>query len=100
MRMITLEYTKEITDTGISKEQAIVYETLLKLGESQASVITKAIPSGTALSRPLVYKVLDELILLDLVEKREQKGKTMRFAPKHPIAITKVIEEQKREWSK
>jgi len=93
--MIQLEYTKEITDTGLSKEQAIVYEILLKLGESPASAIAKAIPSGTTLSRPLVYKVLEELISLDLASKSDQTGKIAKFTPKHPVAITKVIDEQK-----
>jgi len=93
--MIQLEYTKEITDTGLSKEQAVVYEVLLKLGESPASSIAKAIPSGTSLSRPLVYKVLEELIGLDLTSKSEETGKIAKFTPKHPVAITKVIDEQK-----
>lgn len=93
--MIQLEYTKEITDTGLSKEQAVVYEVLLKLGESPASTIAKAIPSGTTLSRPLVYKVLEELIGLDLASKSEETGKIAKFTPKHPVAITKVIDEQK-----
>jgi sugar-specific transcriptional regulator TrmB len=93
--MIKLEYTKEITDTGLSKEQAVVYEVLLKLGESPASVIAKAIPSGISLSRPLVYKVLEELITLDLAFKAEVAGKIAKFTPKHPVAITKVIDEQK-----
>ncbi len=95
MGMIQLEYTKEITDTGLSKEQAVVYEVLLKLGESPASAIAKAIPSGTTLSRPLVYKVLEELIVLDLASKSEETGKIAKFTPKHPVAITKVIDEQK-----
>lgn len=93
--MITLEYTKEITDTGLSKEQAIVYEVLLKQGEAPASAIAKAIPSGTTLSRPLVYKVLEELIGLDLASKSDEVGKIAKFTPKHPVAITKVIDDQK-----
>jgi sugar-specific transcriptional regulator TrmB len=93
--MIQLEYTKEITDTGLSKEQAVVYEILLKLGMSPASAITKAIPSSTTFSRPLVYKVLEELIGLDLASKSEETGKIAKFTPKHPVAIAKVIDEQK-----
>ncbi len=93
--MIQLEYTKEITDTGLSKEQAVIYEVLLKLGVSPASAIAKAIPSGTTLSRPLVYKVLEELIGLDLASKSEETGKIAKFTPKHPVAITKVIDEQR-----
>ena len=93
--MIQLEYTKEITDTGLSKEQAIVYEVLLKQGESPASSIAKAVPSGTTLSRPLVYKVLEELIQLDLATKSDEAGKIAKFTPKHPVAITKVIDKEK-----
>jgi len=95
MYVITLEYTKEITDTGLSREQATVYEVLLKLGETPASRLAKAIPSTTPLSRPLVYRVLDELIELDLVAKDDPEGKVATFTPKHPVAITKVIDEQK-----
>lgn len=93
--MITLEYTKEITDTGLSKEQAVVYEVLLKLGEAAASVIAKSVPREASLSRPLVYKVLDELIGLELVLKLEESGKVTRFVAKHPVAITNVIEKEK-----
>lgn len=93
--MIQLEYTKEIIDAGLSREQAIVYEALLKQGELPASMIAKAIPSTESLSRPLVYKVLDELIELDLASKSDEPGKVAKFTPKHPVAITKVIDEQK-----
>lgn len=93
--MIQLEYTKEITDTGLSKEQSVVYEVLLKLGESPASAVAKAIPNGTTLSRPLIYKVLEELIGLDLASKSDEAGKIAKFTPKHPVAITKVIDKQK-----
>lgn len=93
--MVQLEYTNEIVATGLSKEQAVVYEVLLKLGQSPASTIAKAIPSGTSLSRPLVYKVLEELIELDLAEKSAESGKVATFTPKHPVAIAKVIDKEK-----
>jgi sugar-specific transcriptional regulator TrmB len=93
--MIQLEYTKEIADTGLSKDQAVVYEALLKLGESPASVIAKAIPSQAGLSRPLVYKILEELIKIDLADKEDLSGKVSTFTPKHPVAIAKAIDEQK-----
>jgi len=95
--MITLEYTKEITNTGLSKELAVVYEVLLKLGESPASTIAKTIPNTSPLSRPLVYKVLEELITLDLAEKHAPKGKVATFVPKHPIALSKAIDKQKEK---
>ena len=96
MTMIKLEYTEEITAVGLSREQAVVYETLLKTGvASPVSVIAKAIPTKAILSRPLVYKILEELLVLDLVEKDETSSKVARFKAKHPVAIMKVIDEQK-----
>ncbi|OGG87922.1 hypothetical protein A2592_01520 [Candidatus Kaiserbacteria bacterium RIFOXYD1_FULL_42_15] len=91
--MIQLEYTQNLTDAGLSNDQAVVYETLLKLGESQASKLAKSVP--TSLSRPLVYKVLEELIGLDLATKADSKGKVATFTPKHPVAISKIIDKEK-----
>ncbi len=91
--MITLEYTQNLTDAGLSEDQAVVYEALLKLGEVQASKLAKSLP--TPLSRPLVYKVLEELIAMDLAEKNDPKGKVAVFTPKHPVAIAKVIDAEK-----
>jgi sugar-specific transcriptional regulator TrmB len=93
--MLTLEYTKEIVEAGLSPEQAVVYEILLKTGSTEASAAARAIPGTHAISRPLVYKVLEELIVLDLVEKVGTKGKVAKFTPKHPIAITKAIDDKK-----
>lgn len=93
--MIKLEYIENIVSAGLSKEQAVVYEVILKLGEVPASTISKSIPNPYSLSRPLVYKILEELIKLDLAEKKDTLGKVATFLPKHPIAITKAIDDQK-----
>ena len=91
-----MEYTKEITDTGLSKEQAIVYEILLRAGESPARNIASLVSKEASLSRPMVYKLLEELIELDLVDKFDEPGKVAKFAPKHPVAINKMIDEKKK----
>jgi sugar-specific transcriptional regulator TrmB len=98
--MITLSFTKEITETGLSKEQAVVYEALLRSGSLPASKLTKAIPAGEHLSRPLVYKILDDLIVLELVEKTDEQGKVAIFTPKHPTSLAKVLEERKAALEK
>jgi len=98
--MIQLEYTKELTNTGLSDDQSVVYELLLKLGEQQASSISKKIPIERSLSRPLVYKVLDELIEKELVEKNDPKNKVATFIAKHPVAIGKYFDIQKSEITK
>lgn len=97
LHMITLEYTDDIVRTGITKELASVYEALLKIGETSASALTQALPPSLRLSRPMVYKVLDELILLDLAEKHAPKGKVATFTPKHPVALSKAIDIQKEK---
>lgn len=93
--MIDLEYTQDLTSIGLSREQAVVYEVLLKIGESPVRAISKALPAEVQISRPLVYKVLEELVALDAVAKTDAKGKIALFAPKHPNALAKVIDEQK-----
>lgn len=96
MKTLTLEYSTQLASTGLTIEQAYVYETLLKLGQVAASSIVKALPLGTSLSRPLVYKVLEELIAKNLAEKYSPDGKVATFKALHPGAITTLIEEQKR----
>lgn len=91
--MIKLEYTQNLIDTGLSGDQSVVYEALLKLGETQASSLAKSLPAP--LSRPLVYKVLEELIDMNLAEKEDLKKKVSTFAPKHPVAISKIIDKEK-----
>lgn len=86
-------YTKELTDAGLSPDEAMVYEVLLQGGEQQASSLAKKLP----ISRPLVYKVLEELISKDLTEKNDPKGGVATFLPKHPVAITKLLDAKKIE---
>jgi sugar-specific transcriptional regulator TrmB len=93
--MIQLEYTQNLTETGLSPEQASIYEVLLKLGTTPASQVAKEIPSG--LSRPLVYKVLDELISMNLAEKHDLSGKVATFSAKHPTAILERIDARKSQ---
>ena len=93
--MIQLEHTGNLTDAGLSAEQATIYEVLLNLGIVPASQIAKEVPAG--LSRPLVYKVLDELISMNLVEKHNMAGKVATFSAKHPTAILERIEARKTQ---
>ncbi len=97
LAMTALEYTQALTETGLTTEQAVLYELLLKLGESPASSLSKAVPSAYSLSRPLVYKVLEELITLDLAEKNDPAGKVASFTAKHPVAISKAIDQKKEQ---
>lgn len=91
MKAISLEHTTDIVAAGLSREQAVVYETLLKLGPSPASTITSAIPLEFSLSRPLVYKVLGELEGLALLQKNDPEGKIATFTAEHPLALKDIL---------
>lgn len=80
-------YEKFLTEAGLSKEQALVYETLLKSGLMPASRISQ----NTAIKRSLVYKILDQLISTGLVEKRDTIGKITLFFPAHPSKIKELL---------
>jgi len=93
--MLQLEYNQNLTEAGLSPEQATIYEVLLKIGVSPASQVAKEVPTG--LSRPLVYKVLDELIGMNLAEKHDVAGKVATFSAKHPTAILERIDARKAQ---
>lgn len=97
MEIIKLEYTKEIVVAGLSVEQAAIYETLLKIGTSPASHIMRALPLGSTLSRPLVYKILSEICSLGLVQKQEVEGKVSLFTAEHPIKLKEILSRRKEE---
>lgn len=98
--MNNLEYTNQLTETGLSLEQAVIYELLIALGERTASSIAKHIPPTYKISRPLVYKVLEELISLNLAEKKQAEGKIATFIPKHPTEINSLIDAKKAHIEK
>lgn len=84
---------KALVDCGLTSEQAKIYLLLLEHGLANAKVIS----SKTNIGRALVYKVLDQLIALKLVEKREDIGKIALFSPGHPGIIKNLIDNKKSE---
>jgi sugar-specific transcriptional regulator TrmB len=91
--MDTLTYEQSLIAAGLTKDEAAVYEILIKNGPLRASSIQRR----TTISRPLIYKVLDELTHIGLVEKKEEPGKVAIFVPAHPIKLRDVIEKQREE---
>ena len=84
-----LAYREALTQTGLTKDQSAVYETLVKKGALPAS--DAAFAAG--ISRPLAYKILDELLETGLVEKDESR-KVARFTPAHPLKLKEVVEKR------
>ena len=83
--------TNILEKSGLTPDQAKIYSFLLSNGLSPAKLISKQ----TSIGRALTYKVLDQLIELDLAEKRENLGKITMFFPKHPSKIKDLVEKEK-----
>jgi len=95
-----LSFIDDLKSSGLSSDQAVIYELLLRQGFMPASKLTLALPAEYGMSRPQVYKVLDELVTLDLIEKQEQSGKVATFLAKHPLALKRGVEAKKAEFDK
>lgn len=85
-------YEQTLLKSGLSAEQAVIYEVLLKNGPLPAGEISKK----ALLKRGLTYKVLDELIKLGLVNKNN-KTKVLRFEPTHPLRLKELAESKEQE---
>ena len=88
--MTDLAYQESLKQAGLNRDQAAVYEALVKMGPSPASDI--ALSAG--IGRPLAYKVLDGLISFGLVEENKEPKKVARFAPAHPLKLKEVVEKR------
>lgn len=88
-------YRDDLVKIGLSKEQSEVYEVLIKIGEMSAS----SIATETKLNRTLVYKYLEELEKLNLVEKKDKPGKVATFNPLPPENIKGVLAKKREEVS-
>ena len=85
-----LAYQQSLIQAGFTKDQAAVYEALARSGPSHASDAARS----AGLGRPLTYKILDELIAMGLVEKKDESGKVATFTPAHPLKLKEVVEKK------
>ena len=83
-------YEQSLQQSGLTKDQAAVYEILIQNGPQPARAVYQKSP----LSRPLAYKVLDELIALGLVEKNDPPGKVSRFSAAHPLKLKEIADKR------
>ncbi len=90
--MENTQYEKFLGELGLNTEQSLVYESLLKNGLMPARIVAQK----SGIKRSLTYKILEQLISLGLVEKRDNIGKiTFFFFPAHPGKLREFL--QKRE---
>lgn len=85
-------HEKILKKAGLTDVQAEVYSFLLENGEFKASEIAKKIKRP----RGVVYKGLDDLTLLKLIQKIENKGIT-RFKADHPGNLERILEAKEKQ---
>jgi len=81
-----------LNQLGLDTNQILIYEYLLETGPSKASTIAK----NTPLKRGLVYKTLDELVELQIIQKDDPEGAVSIFTPLHPSALKSLAESKVR----
>jgi len=86
-------FEQVLTQAGLTENQALIYEILIKTGPLPAGEICKKTP----LKRGLVYKILDELTEIGLVEKKEKAKEVAIFSPAHPLKIKTLAKEREEK---
>ncbi len=81
--------TSLLSQVGLSKNEAQIYEIMLKLGKIPASKIF----TNLSQKRTTVYAVLEELIKKGLVEKDDSQP-VAEFRAKHPYTLKEMIDTQ------
>ena len=86
-------FQEQLQQFGLTKTQSAVLDYLLEFGEAKARDIAKNIHHP----RGVVYKSLDELLEMDLIEKKDQAKQISVFSAKHPRHLEKLLEKKERE---
>ncbi len=91
---------EELRKLGLDKKEADIYLTLLEMGPSTVQELARAVD----LSRPTVYRVLDDLQSKQLATKGKENKRTF-FTANSPDSLLRVLkvkrrraEEQEREF--
>lgn len=85
--------TNILVDLGLTTDEATIYNVLLEGGFMPA----RTVALRANLGRPLTYKILDDLIVKNVAEKKETGGKISLFAPVHPRELEKLLEKKKTD---
>jgi len=83
-------YHESLILLGLTSDQALIYEFLLKNGPKTASTIALE----THIERTLVYKVMEKLIELNVVIKKDEQGTVALFEAAHPERIQELAEKR------
>ncbi len=86
-------YENQLINAGLTKEQAEIYGILL----AQGSIPAREVNRKTKFTRPLTYKILDELVGLKLVSKKKGANNVYVFAPEHPGNLEKLTQDNLKD---
>ncbi len=81
-----------LIQAGLTPTQAEILGFLLSVDVRKASELVVSL----SLARGVVYKGLDELVELGLVEKLEETGSVARFRAEHPSKLEKLFENREK----
>ncbi|MDP2812210.1 MAG: helix-turn-helix domain-containing protein [bacterium] len=89
-------YQEQFKNLGLTAVQAEIYEFLLNIGENKASKI------GQKIKRPrgVVYKGLEELINIGLVERKNTKNQISSYVAEHPTKLDLLFEQKEKKFAK
>ncbi len=81
-----------LIQSGLSADQALIYQSLLEKGAQKAGELSK----WTGVKRGLVYKTLEQLEHLGLVQKKGGTGTVTTYSPSHPDRLIDMLESQEK----
>jgi HTH-type transcriptional regulator, sugar sensing transcriptional regulator len=88
-------YKDVFTQIGLTGNEAIIYEFLLKSGETTAGEIIK----NTPLKRGVIYNVLSDLVKKGLVNEKKRDN-ISHFSPNHPEKLRHFLENREERVKK
>lgn len=83
---------KIVEEVGLNENEAKIYLTLLKQGQSVVSDISK----HSGIKRATVYQYIDGLVAQDIIRKTV-KGKRIMYYPEDPKKLISIIEKKQKK---
>jgi len=83
-----------LSQLGLDDTESGVYTSLLRLGESSVSEITK----DAGITRTLGYHVLEKLGWYGLVNETKGRGKKRMYVAEHPRQILQFVKNKEKTW--
>lgn len=87
---------KQLEQFGLDEKEAKLYLTLLDLGPSTVTELTKK----AGVTRTLGYHIIDRLGVLGLVAKVSGEGSKKQFRAEHPRAVLQMVKNKHRQWGR